>query len=549
VCTACGDEHPPGTAICPRTGAPVTGGPCGTVIDRYEVQRWIGGGGAGAVYRARHRMIGQPVAFKLLRPGLERDAEAVARFRREAQAAAAIGHPRIPRVLDLGLTDDGRPFLVMDLLEGRDLRALFEAEAPLAPDRAIDLTTQILEGLEAAHRTGIVHRDIKPANVFVVKTLEGRESVRLLDFGLSRMTEPMRTGALTAAGAVIGTPYYMAPEQAAGAANVDLRADLYAAAVILYQALSRALPFPGDSAESVLVRIASAPPVPLAQVAPATPPALVAAIERGMARDPAARWPSAQAFAHALEEARTWPAAPVGPPTRAVTQAPLPAPATLPASSLPIVPAGPPPITPRIPPPPPASSSNRVLLIVLALFIGPLVLLAVVGAVVAAMRFATARPGPTPPAVTTPSLPAPPTGPVASSPPVAALSGPENSADAVRASLASAPVPPAPAPAAPKRSVTFGMPVLEGPLPDGELRQLLGRARATLDVCRPTGASARVRLRFTVDPTGRLSRVPFAGNEADVVVSSCAASRLEAQRLPATGTSGSFRIEVGLAPR
>jgi serine/threonine-protein kinase len=495
------------------------------VIDRYQVERWIGGGGAGAVYRARHLMIGQPVALKLMRRGLERDAEAVARFRREAQAAAAIGHPRIPRVLDLGVTGDGRPFLVMDLLEGRDLRALFEAEAPMPPEHAVDLTVQILEGLDAAHRAGIVHRDIKPANVFVVPNPEGRESVRLLDFGLSRMTEPMRTGALTAAGAVLGTPYYMAPEQAAGASSVDHRADLYSTAVLLYQALSRALPFPGDSVESVLVRIASSSPVPLAQVAPGTPPALVAVVERGMARDPAARWPTAQAFARALLDVRDRPVAPVPPPTRVIAQAPVPSvPAPVSAS------------------PRPVSSSGRVIGIVAVLVLGPLVLLAVFGAVVAVTRFMSVRQraAPSPVVVSAPGT--------ALAPPSVALAGPENSPEAVRAAVATTPVPPAPAPAGPKRPVTFGLPVLEGPLQDRELRALLSRARPSLDVCRPTGPSQRVRLRFAVDPAGALSRTPYAGNEGDIVVSSCVASRLEAERLP-PGNAASFRVEVALASR
>lgn len=305
-CAACGDEHGAQLAQCPRLGVPVTDGPCGTRIERYDVERFVGGGGFGAVYVARHSLLGQPVAMKLLRREVAGNAEVVARFLREARAAASIHSPHVVRVTDFGTTTDGTPFFVMDLLAGRDLETLLRSDRALPVPRAVDLALQCLDGLGAAHAIGVVHRDVKPANIVLSSERGangGRDHVVVVDFGLSKVTLAGGAQALTLTGAIIGTPYYMPPEQFRGTRDVDARADLYAMGVILYQLLSGALPYDAPSYGELLVKICSEPPRPLREVAPSLPEPLLEVVARAMAADPDARFQTAQAFADALRAA------------------------------------------------------------------------------------------------------------------------------------------------------------------------------------------------------------------------------------------------------
>ena len=255
----------------------------------------------GEVWRARHAQLGQRVVIKVLHPGRGVDQELVQRFLREARAAASIGSPHIASVSDFAVTPEGVPFLVMEHLEGCDLAELIRSNGGLPPERACDIGRQILEAVAAAHRAGILHRDIKPANVFLTRDPAGGERVKLLDFGISKVFEGTRVEVLTRTGVLMGTPFYMAPEQFVDAREVDRRADLYSVAVILYEMLTGRLPHEATTLEEIITRVLSQPPRPLAQLAPSLPPALAGLVDRGLAQDPDARWQSAEEMAAELD--------------------------------------------------------------------------------------------------------------------------------------------------------------------------------------------------------------------------------------------------------
>src|SRR5688572_9506839 len=190
---------------------------------KYEQGALLGRGGMGEVYEGRHALTGRRVAIKRLSPALTRDAEASRRFLREARAAAAIEHPNVVQILDCG-TDDGTPFIVMELLRGESLASLLEREGPLAPERAIELVRPVLNALERAHALSMIHRDLKPENVFLADTGEPKPVPKLLDFGIARFYEDgdeRAAGPLTRTGAVMGTPSFMSPEQAFGHKDLD----------------------------------------------------------------------------------------------------------------------------------------------------------------------------------------------------------------------------------------------------------------------------------------------------------------------------------------
>ena len=269
----------------------------GTLVDRYKLISVLGTGGFGAVYRARHTVLEQDFALKVLHAARAANPAMSQRFLREAKAAAAVGNPHIVQVTDAGTTESGMDFLVMELLAGRGLDKLIETSAPMAPEHVIRVTLAILDGLSAAHSANIVHRDLKPANVFLARTESGEEIPKILDFGISRMWEEGHDeGALTKSGMIMGTPQYMAPEQFRDA-KVDARADLYAVACILYQMLSGVLPFIGSRYDEILLAIHQSQPKPLV---PPVPEPLDVVVRRGLSRDPDGRWQSADEFSAAL---------------------------------------------------------------------------------------------------------------------------------------------------------------------------------------------------------------------------------------------------------
>lgn len=291
----------------PQPNRPVVGRPPpdvrpGRVIaDKYRIERELGRGGFGVVVRAVHLTLHQSVAIKVLTEGEGNDAdwaEDAERFRREAQATAALRSDHVVRILDVDVLPEGAPYIVMEYLGGETLHHAIHARGPLAIEEAVDCAIQTLAALAEAHGAGIVHRDLKPANVFLAKGLDRLPVVKVLDFGVSKVGGGGQ--AITRTGAVIGTVAYMAPEQMLDAKRVDGRADLWSVGQILYEALSRQLPFGPFTSPTIVTSILTNPPVPLAAVRPGVPPALDAIVMRCLEKDAARRFQTAAELALAL---------------------------------------------------------------------------------------------------------------------------------------------------------------------------------------------------------------------------------------------------------
>ena len=269
-----------------EAGSPLAGTP-------YRILRLIGAGGFGEVYEAEHEELGVRRALKVLLPHAS-GAERVARMRAEARALARLRHPCIVEVMDLGTAEDGRSFLAMELLAGAPLRDVLHNRGALPPEEAVHVALGMLDGLSAAHGVDLVHRDVKPENVFVCE--DG--SIRLLDFGVAKFLSG--DAAFTQSGVSLGTPRYMAPEQVQGE-PVDLRTDLYAVGVVLYELLSGRPPFEDDQLIALAYAHVMRPPPPLSD--PPVPAALAAVVARALEKQPAARFASAPEFAAALKSA------------------------------------------------------------------------------------------------------------------------------------------------------------------------------------------------------------------------------------------------------
>ena len=281
------------------------------IADRYRVLAPLGRGGMGAVYRVEHVMLKKELALKFLHPELGRLDEVARRFEREAEAAARLDHPNIVAVTDFGRTPDGMLFLVMELLQGQSLTTVIRPDGagrPLPVDRALHIERQILRALEHAHASGIVHRDLKPDNVMIITRDGERDIVKLLDFGIAKMTAPDERGggttgeALTQAGVVFGTPEYLSPEQAMGE-EADRRADLYSAGIVLYEMLTGKRPFEAPSKVTVVSMHLTQKAMPVTQAAPAAgvPKWLERVVERAMAKKRDERYATAQEFLQALD--------------------------------------------------------------------------------------------------------------------------------------------------------------------------------------------------------------------------------------------------------
>ncbi len=271
------------------------------IADRYEIVRALDSGAMGEIYEAIHRTLQRRVALKVLRPELGISDETMERFSREAQAAAAVGHPNIVDVIDLGVHDD-RPYLVMELLEGESLLHRMRGPYPLSVEAAVRITGQVLSALASAHAMGVIHRDVKPENVFVLAGSELR--VKLLDFGVSKFAPVHHARrAYTREGVVLGTPRYIAPEQWLDARRVDHRADLFSVGVLLYELLTGAFPYPGDNESDIFRSLVEQTLEPVAPSAlrPEVPPGLDAVVLRALEGMPAMRFPTAQDFLDALQ--------------------------------------------------------------------------------------------------------------------------------------------------------------------------------------------------------------------------------------------------------
>jgi serine/threonine-protein kinase len=263
------------------------------LADRYRILRRIGEGGMGAVYLCEHVVLHRPLAVKVLRRELSSDPEIVERFRNEAIAASQIGQENVVSVFDIGRTDDGALYYVMEALEGTSVGAVLRTEGPLGVGRALSILEQVGRALGAAHARGVVHRDLKPDNVFVVRREDGSELAKLIDFGISKLEQAGER--LTQAGTIIGTPEYMAPEQAAGAA-VDHRADVYALGVMGYELLTGVLPFEGDTAIATLVAHQTRVVEPPSRKRVGIPPEVDALLMRALAKRPEDRFDSMTAL-------------------------------------------------------------------------------------------------------------------------------------------------------------------------------------------------------------------------------------------------------------
>jgi serine/threonine protein kinase len=277
----------------------------GQVIEsKYRITRLIGTGGMGAVYEGENLLIRRRVAIKVLHADSATNADIIRRFEREAQAAGEIGDDHIMEVLDLGSLPNGDRFMVMEYLEGETLAQRIERHGSLTAPQIAPIARQFLAALVSAHAAGIIHRDLKPENIFILRSKAGRSDfVKLIDFGVSKFSRPFKEGEhrMTRANAVLGTPCYMSPEQARGASETDVRSDIYSCGVILFESVTGRLPFEGESFNDLMFKIAlSDAPSPLEYV-PTLDPTFAAIIGRACARDPNARYPTAQEFADTLD--------------------------------------------------------------------------------------------------------------------------------------------------------------------------------------------------------------------------------------------------------
>jgi serine/threonine-protein kinase len=277
----------------------------GKEVDRrYRIRAVLGEGGMGAVYEAEHLALGRPVALKVLHPSNAAKPEAVSRFQHEARVVSSIGHPNICELYDVGKLEDGTPFLVMEYLSGDTLAERINKEGALDPEVVFETILPILGALAAAHRKGIVHRDLKPENIFLARTHGSAEPIpKLLDFGISKVNTLDADLHLTRTGMVMGTPYYMAPEQARGE-RIDHRVDLYAVGVILYECLVGRRPFLAPNYNALLVQILSGEPRPLRSLRPALAEDFEPVLRRAMHKHPGQRFQSATEFQEALVRLR-----------------------------------------------------------------------------------------------------------------------------------------------------------------------------------------------------------------------------------------------------
>jgi serine/threonine-protein kinase len=281
---------------------PATGFAIGTVLnDTYRIVRPLAEGGCGEVYLAAHTRLPGEFAVKVLHSSLARDRDQLARFRQEAEITSTLRHPHIVQVFDFNVTDEGVPYLVMELLEGESLVELVSA-SPLDPRRVVHIVEQIADALHAAHERGVVHRDLKPDNVMLLSTNGAQDFVKVLDFGISQAS--WRKRLTQDDGRISGTPQYMAPEQACGLREqIDHRSDQFSLAAIAYTLLTGREPFSGDDPIAVLYQVVhQQPPAPV-NVVPALGQAVNDAIMRGLAKASDDRFADVMEFAGALRAA------------------------------------------------------------------------------------------------------------------------------------------------------------------------------------------------------------------------------------------------------
>jgi len=329
VCTTCGTEYPDEQKFCPADGSALRSvGPQGDLIgsiiaERYHVTKKLGEGGMGAVYLGEHVKMGRKSAIKVMSQGMAHDADAIARFNREAANAARINHPNVCAIYDFGETPDGVIYLAMEFIEGEALTDLIKREGALTPQRSASILKQAAEALQAAHDLGIVHRDLKPDNIMIAAGRGGSDIVKVVDFGIAKAMGGEEGQNVTKTGLVVGTPEYMSPEQLSGDV-LDGRSDIYSLALVFYRMLTGALPFKADSAQETMIKRLTDDPLPLNQAKPGAsyPPALQRVMDKALSRMPGGRYDNAAEFgiqAAAAVEGMAAPSA-AAPDTDAATQ-------------------------------------------------------------------------------------------------------------------------------------------------------------------------------------------------------------------------------------
>lgn len=317
-CPECGLEYSGGELFCPVDGArlpqpEVAAEPADPLIgltlnDRYKIHRRLGEGGMGIVYEAEHVVIEKRVALKVLRDDFSSRPDVVERFRQEAKSASRIGHEHIVDISDFGETPSGASYFVMEMLRGRDLAEDLEEGGPLTVHRALAIAMQCCRALGAAHAKGIVHRDMKPENIFMCERESGEDFVKIVDFGIAKMSDIETDGEpgrkLTKTGMIFGTPEYMSPEQAQGK-SLDHRVDVYAMGVILYELLTGRVPFVGDTFMGILTQHMFEQPPPLQAANPSSqvPPNVEAIIFRALAKSADERYASMEELANDVQAA------------------------------------------------------------------------------------------------------------------------------------------------------------------------------------------------------------------------------------------------------
>ena len=309
VCPTCGTEYPMSERFCPRDGSALRSQNkqndlVGMVIaDRYHVIKKLGEGGMGAVYLAEHVKMGRKSAIKVMNPGTHQDADAIARFNREASNASRLNHPNICAIYDFGETPEGLIYLAMEYIEGMSLTALIEEHGALAPARAANIVHQAADALQVAHDYGIVHRDLKPDNIMITKDRNGADVAKVVDFGIAKASSS-DAQKVTKTGLVVGTPEYMSPEQLAGD-KLDGRSDIYSLALVAFNCFTGTLPFPSNSAQEAMIMRLTDQPKTLADMKPdmAWPAELQAVMDRALARDAVHRTASAAEFGRDLSKA------------------------------------------------------------------------------------------------------------------------------------------------------------------------------------------------------------------------------------------------------